>query len=362
MPRTATHISRRHVLLSLSALGSVALCASSVQASADDKTPSDKAADDKTPANIQFALERAIDAIAAPFVLAETRGLYRAENVNVTTTVAAGSKETIARVASGASDMALADLNALIRYRGDPDAAAVKAVFVLLNAAPYAIVARKSRGVISLGSLEGKVLGVADRDLAIRLWPALAKRNNIKLAAVKQERISAAVREPMLSAGQVDAITGFSYLSAVNLRDRGVPADDLAVFRFAEFGSAAYGLALIVNPKFAATRPEAVKAFIRAVTAGTQLTIKDPARAINDVMTQMENGSRELELTRLHTAITDNILTDDVRRDGLGGMDAARFEASLDEIAEDFTFKKRPTAANIFDDSFLPGTVGRKIN
>ncbi|MGM5052160.1 ABC transporter substrate-binding protein [Tardiphaga sp. 604_B6_N1_1] len=357
MPRNATNISRRHVLLSLSALGSVAFCASSGQA-ADDT----RAADDKTPTNMQFALDRAVDAIAAPFVLADARGLYRAENLNVTTTVAAGSKETIARVASGACDMALADLNALIRYRGDSDAATVKAVFVLLNVAPYAIVARKSRGMISLGSLEGKVLGVADRDLAIRLWPALAKRNNIKLAAVKLERISAAVREPMLSAGQVDAVTGFSYLSAVNLRDRGVPADDLAVFRFAEFGSAAYGLALIVNPKFATARPEAVKAFIRAVTAGTQLAIQDPAKAITDVMTQMENGSRDLELTRLHIAITDNILTDDVRRDGLGGIDAARFETSLNEIAEDFTFKKRPSAADIFDDSFLPGSVGRKMN
>ncbi|MES6380839.1 four-carbon acid sugar kinase family protein, partial [Cutibacterium acnes] len=46
---------------------------------------------------------------------------------------------------------------------------------------------------------------------------------------MKQSTISAAVREPMLSAGQVDAVTGFSYLSAINLRDRGVPADDLAL-------------------------------------------------------------------------------------------------------------------------------------
>jgi NitT/TauT family transport system substrate-binding protein len=335
----------------------VVFCASSGSAADDNKT-----SDDKTPANVQFSLDRAVDAIAAPFVLANTRGLYRAENLNVTTTVAAGSKDTIARVASGASDMAVADLNALIRYRSESDAAPVKAVFVLLNVAPYAIVARKSRGVISLGSLEGKVLGVAEGDLAVRLWPALAKRNNIKLASVKQEKISAAVREPMLSAGQVDAVTGFSYLSAVNLRDRGVPADDLAVFRFAEFGSAAYGLALIVNPKFAAAKPEAVKAFIRAVTAGTQLAIKDPAKAITDVMTQMDSGSRELELTRLRIAISDNILTDDVRRDGLGGIDTARFDASLNEIAEDFTFKKRPTAADIFDDGFLPGSVGRKIN
>jgi NitT/TauT family transport system substrate-binding protein len=238
----------------------------------------------------------------------------------------------------------------------------VKAVFILLNEAPYAVVARRSRGVTSLGSLDGKTLGVADGDLAIRLWPALARKNNIKLAAVKQEKISAAVREPMLSAGQVDAVTGYSYLSAVNLRDRGVPADDLAVFRYADYGSAAYGLAVIVNPKFAAAKPEAVRAFVRAITAGTQLAIKQPARAIDDVITQMDNGNRELELARLRIAISDNILTGDVRRDGLGGIDAARFEASLGEIAEDFTFRKRPTAADIFDDSFLPGSVGRKIN
>jgi len=31
------------------------------------------------------------------------------------------------------------------------------------------------------------------------------------------------------AAGQIDAVTGFSYLSAINLRDRGVPADDLAM-------------------------------------------------------------------------------------------------------------------------------------
>jgi len=316
----------------------------------------------RAPVAIRFSLDRPVDALAAPFVLASTRGLYRTENLIVSTTIANGTREAIARVASGTSDMALADINALVRYRDAADAAPIKAVFVLLNRAPYAIIARKSRGITSLGSLEGKTLGVADGDLAIRLWPALAHRNDIKLASVKQEKISAAVREPMLSAGQVDAVTGFSYLSAVNLRDRGVPADDLAVFRFSDYGSTAYGLAIIVNPKFAAEKPEAVKGFIRAVAGGTQLTVQQPSQAIDDVLTQMENGSHELELERLRAAIHDNILTDDVRRDGLGGIDPARFESSIGEIAEDFTFRKRPTASDVFDDAFLPGSVGRKIN
>jgi len=313
------------------------------------------------PSPVRLTLDRPVDAIAAPFVLAATRGLYRAEGLIVSTNVASGSKETIARVASGASDVALADLNVLIRSRDTADAAPVKAVFVLLNKAPYAVVARRSRGVTSLASLDGKTMGVADGDLAIRLWPALAKRNNIKLAQVRLEKISAAVREPMLSAGQVDAVTGFSYISPVNLRDRGVPAADLAVFRFADYGSAAYGLSIVVNPKFAAEKPEALRAFLRAITNGTRIAIKEPVQAIDEVVSAMENGAQDLELERLRAVIADSILTDDVKRDGLGGVDATRFDAAVEEIAEDHTFRKRPALADIFDDSFLPPAAVRSL-
>jgi len=313
------------------------------------------------PSPVRLTLDRPVDAIAAPFVLAATRGLYRAEGLIVSTNVASGSKETIARVASGASDVALADLNVLIRSRDTADAAPVKAVFVLLNKAPYAVVARRSRGVTSLASLDGKTMGVADGDLAIRLWPALAKRNHIKLSSVKQEKISAAVREPMLSAGQVDAVTGFSYASPVNLRDRGVPAADLAVFRFADYGSAAYGLSIVVNPKFAAEKPEALRAFLRAISNGTRIAIKEPVQAIDEVVSAMENGAQDLELERLRAVIADSILTDDVKRDGLGGVDATRFDAAVEEIAEDHTFRKRPALVDIFDDSFLPPAAVRSL-
>jgi NitT/TauT family transport system substrate-binding protein len=249
-----------------------------------------------------------------------------------------------------------------IRFRDKPRAAPVKAVFVLFNQAPYAIVARKSRGIKALSDLEGKNLGVAEGDLSVRLWPAVAKQNGIKLSSVKQNSISSAVREPMLSAGQVDAVTGFSYLSAVNLKDRGVPADDLAVLRFADYGCEAYGFAVIVNPQLASTKPDVVKGFVRAVIGGTQLAIKDPARAVTEVISRMDGGVRDLELERLRIILRDNILTGEVKRDGLGGIDQARFERSIDQIAEDFKFQKRPTAGDIFDDSFLPPLNGRLIN
>ncbi len=277
-----------------------------------------RAADEvRPPVAIQFSLDRPIDAGAAPFVMASASGLFGSEGLAVSTNIASGSQDAIARVAAGTSDFALVDINALIRFRDRPHAPLVKAVFVLFNQSPYAIIARSIR---------------------------------------------AAVREPMLSAGQVDAVTGFSYLSAVNLRDRGVPADDLAVFRYADYGCEAYGVAVIVNPAFAAAKPDAVKGFLRAVIAGTQIAIKEPERAVDEVVSRMDGGSRDLELDRLRTVIRDNILTGEVKHNGIGGIDPARLERSIDQIAEDFKFQKRPAVADIFDDAFLPPLNGRLVN
>src|SRR5882672_3733109 len=343
----------RFILASLLGLCGTASPGANAALAADEPRP---------PIAIQFSLDRPIDAGAAPFVVASARGLFSSEGLAVTTNSASGSPDAIARVATGASDFALVDINELIRFRGKASAPPIKAVFVLFNKSPYAIVARKSRGIRALSDIEGKTLGVAESDLSIRLWPALARQNGIKPANVKQNKISAAVREPILSAGQVDAVTGFSYLSAVNLRDRGIPADDLAVLRYADYGCEAYGVAIIVNPAFAAEKPEAVKGFVRAVIAATHLAIKDPARAVDDVVNLMDGGSRDLELERLRVIIRDNILTAEVKHNGIGAIDPARFERSIGQIAEDFKFQKRPTAADIFDASFLPPLNGRLIN
>ncbi|WP_157449801.1 ABC transporter substrate-binding protein [Bradyrhizobium sp. ARR65] len=322
-----------------------------------------QAAEDKKPqTSVQLSFDRPLDASMAPFVAASSGGLFGKEGFDVSFNFASGSPDAIARVASGSSEFALVDINELVRFHGKADAPPIKAVFVLFNQAPYAIVARKSRGIRTLADVEGKTLGTAESDLSFHLWPALARQNGIKPANVKVYRMSAAVREPILSAGQVDAVAGFSYLSAVNLRDRGVPASDLAVLRYADYGCEAYGFAIIVNPAFAATRPDTVKAFVRAVIGGIHLAIKEPERAADEVVARMDGGQRDLELERLRTVIADNILTTEAKRNGIGGIDPARFERAIDQIGEDFKFHKRPSAADIFDDSFLPPVRVRLIN
>jgi NitT/TauT family transport system substrate-binding protein len=75
-------------------------------------------------------------------------------------------------------------------------------------------------------------------------------------------------------------------------------------------------------------------------------------------MSRMEGGNRELELQRLRTVISDNILTGEVMRHGIGVADPARLERSIDQVGKDFKFSKRPSASDVFDDRFLPPLGG----
>ena len=89
----------------------------------------------RQPVAMHLSFDRPLDASMAPFVLAQSRGVFAGEGLAVTTDAAQGSPEAIARVASGASEVALVDINELIRFHDKPDAAPVKAVFVQIGRA-----------------------------------------------------------------------------------------------------------------------------------------------------------------------------------------------------------------------------------
>ena len=76
------------------------------------------------------------------------------------------------------------------------------------------------------------------------------------------ENVGFPLREPMLVAGKVDAITGFSFSSFLNLKSNGVPAEDIRVFLMSDYGLDLYGNAIMVNPEFAAENPAAVAGFV----------------------------------------------------------------------------------------------------
>ena len=145
--------------------------------------------------------------------------------------------------------------------------------------------------------------------------------------------------------------------------DRGVPVDDITVILMADHGVNLYGNAIMVNPKFAAEKPEVVKAFLRAFTKGLQETVKNPGSSVESVIKRNDVAKKDVELERLQMAIKDNIVTAEVKQNGYGAVDPARLDKSVEQIALTYTFKNaKPKASDIFDASFLPADTDRKVD
>ncbi len=310
---------------------------------------------------IHFALDRKIDGPAAPFFVAIDKGYFQAEGLDVTIEPANGPLDPINRLAAGNYEMGVADINLLIKFRDANPGTAIKALFIVFDKPPYAVIARKSRGVEEPKDLEGKKLGAPSTEGTFAQWPIFARVNGIATAKVTIENVGLPVREPMLAAGEVDAITAYSFTSYIDLKAMGVPPDDLIVLLMADYGVKLYGNAIMATPKFAADKPEAARGFLRAYLKALKDTVRDPAGAIGAVLRRNGALTKDVELARLRMAIRDNIDTPAVRVSGYGGIDPARFAAAIDQLALVYSFKAKDKAADVFD-SVVPAGGGRTID
>ena len=311
---------------------------------------------------IKFTLDGRIEGPVAPFVVAIDKGYFKTQGLEVGIDSALGDPESIGRVAAGNYDMGFADINALMKYRDQNPGAPVKAVFIVYNKPPFAIIGRKSRGVGQPKDLEGRKLGAPLADPAYAKWPIFVGVNGIDAAKVTIVNVGIPVREPMLASGEVDAISGMSFSSALDLKQRGVPPDDINVLLMADYGVELYGGAVLVNSKFAAEKPEAVTAFLRGLVNGINETVRSPFAAVDSVIRRNDTAPRDLELERLRMALAENIVTPEVKANGYGSIDSARFERAIDQLGLAYSFKTRPKSGDVFDPSFLPEAAERTLD
>ncbi|WP_421726269.1 ABC transporter substrate-binding protein [Bauldia sp.] len=311
---------------------------------------------------IRFTLDWAIEGPAAPFLIARDKGYFAEEGLNVTIDTGSGSIESINRVASRAYDMGFGDLSAAIRFNDQNPTTPIKPVYMVYNKPAFAIIGRKSRGVSSPADLEGKTLGAPVTDASFTHWPIFAAENGIDPATVAIQNVGFPVRVPLLAAGRVDAITGFTLSALFGVMASGIPEDDIVVMPLADHGLDLYGNAVIVSPAFAADNQQAVEGFLRAFNRALKETIDDPEAAIDHVLAANALLDRETELAKLKLAIDQNIVTGEVRANGLGDVDTDRLNDAIDQLDSVTAFSAKPQADIAFDPRFLPARQKRLVD
>ena len=311
--------------------------------------------------NIKFQLDWRFEGPAALFLVPAAKGYFKAEGLNVTIDAGNGSGGTVTRVASGTYDMGFADLAALMEFHANNPTAPNKPVAVMMvyNNTPAAVLALKKSGIKGPADLNGKKLGAPVFDAGRKAFPIFAKANNV--GAVAWTSMDPPLRETMLVRGDIDAITGFSFTSLLNLEARGVKAEDIVVLPYPQYGVKLYGNAIIVGEEFLKKNPEAVKRFLKAFSKGVKDVVADPKAGIATVKARDGIINEDLELRRLRLALDATVLTPDAKAEGFGNALPPRLSLMASQVSDAFATKERINATAVWNGSFLPPEADRNI-
>lgn len=301
-----------------------------------------------------FALDWKFEGPAAPYFVAVDKGYFEAEGLTVEVSEGAGSLDAIPKVATGAFPVGFADINSLMKFLDQNPSAPVIAAMMVYDKPPFAVVGRKSQGIETPADLAGKILGAPPPDGAWAQFPIFAAENGLDMADITVEPVGFPTREPMLAEGKVDSVTGFSFSASLNLIRLGVPEDDLTILLMADHGVALYGNAVIVNTDFAAANPEAVTGFLRAIAMGWKDAVAAPDAAIEALIKRNPAADAALEKRRFEMAVEANVLTDWVKENGMGNIDADRMALAIEQTRSVYEFVNEPDAALYFTSDYLP--------
>ena len=303
---------------------------------------------------IKFQLDWRFEGPSALFLHPAAKGYFKAAGLDVTIDAGNGSGGTVTRVASGAYDMGFADLAALMEFHANNPDAPNKPVAVMMvyNNTPASVMALKKSGIAKPADLAGKKLGAPVFDAGRRAFPILAKANSI--GAVTWTAMDPSLRETMLIRGDIDAITGFTFTSLLNLEARGVKAADVVVLPYPDYGVKLYGNVIIASPRLMKENPAAVKAFLSAFAKGAKEVIASPAVAIEAVKARDGIVDSKLETRRLQLAIDSVINSADARAEGFGTVNAARLSLMASQVSDAFATKTRVSPDAVWTAAMLP--------
>ena len=265
-----------------------------------------------------------------------------------------GSGGTVTRVASGTYDMGFADLAALMEFHANNPDAPNKPVAVMMvyNNTPAAVLALRKSGISKPSDLNGKKLGAPAFDAGRKAFPIFAKANNI--SGVQWTSMDPPLRETMLVRGDIEAITGFSFTSLLNLEARGVKIEDVVVLPFPAHGVKLYGNVIIATPKMLKENPAAVKAFLSAFLKGAKEVMANPDPAIEYVKARDGIINVDLEKRRLRMAIDAVVASPDARAEGFGMVVPGRLALMASQVSDAFATKTRIDPGAVWTDAYLP--------
>jgi ABC-type nitrate/sulfonate/bicarbonate transport system substrate-binding protein len=292
-----------------------------------------------------------IEAGQTTFYVAQDKGYYADENLEVKFEMGSRELNPVKTVASGQDDFAILggpDTLLVARSKEQP----LKAIAIIHRNSNFpCLITLKSSGITKLEQLQDKKIGFYYGHISTDVLRNLLRKNNIKYTEV-----DVGFDYNQLISGKIDAEWAFTVTGGLELPAKGV---EINFINPADYGIITHGYTIFATEKTIKERPDLVLRFLRATIKGIKYTVENPEDALQSLLKRDDNLDKELNLKR---QLAYNAVTSNSEEFPPGYMDRKMFQETYDRLVEEKVIESNFDVSDAYTTEFLEKIYRRPFN
>jgi len=283
-----------------------------------------------------------IEAGQTTFYVAQDKGYYDEENLEVTFEMGSRELNPVKMVAAEQNDFAiLGGPDALLTAisKGEP----LKCIALIHRNSNFpCLITLKSSGITKVEQLQDKKVGFFYGHISTDVLRNLFRRTKVKMTEV-----DVGFDYNQLITGKIDAEWAFTVTAGLELPAKGVEINFISP---ADYGIVSHGYTIFATEKTIKERPDVVLRFLRASLKGVKYTVENPEDAVKSLLKRDPNLEPELNLKR---QLAYNAVTSNSEEYPPGYMDKLMFQETYDRLVEENVIQDTFDVSKAYTTEFL---------